>query len=74
MISYSRSSHKTETYTSARKTKKSALENAPSLDTRVLGPAVKPKSYGSTRHTVSIGYNKGSYQVINPDEIKDIGR
>jgi len=39
-----------------------------------LGAATKPKSYGSTRHTIAPAYNKGAYQVISKQNIKDIGR
>ncbi|MAR49489.1 MAG: hypothetical protein CML42_00010 [Rhodobacteraceae bacterium] len=74
MISYSSSSHVTDTKTKKPDDRRTPLDDAPSLDTRVLGAAAKPKSYGSTRHTIAPAYNKGAYQVISKQNIKDIGR
>ena len=37
--------------------------------------AKKDKSYtSSSRHTIAPAYNKGAYQVITEENIKDIGR
>ena len=44
----------------------------PSLDTR-KAMAPKKKTYTSY-HTIAPAYNKGAYQVISKDCIKDIGR
>ncbi len=47
--------------------------NYPSLDTRVaMAPRRDPLK--STNHTIAPAYNKGAYQVISKDCIKDIGR
>ena len=46
--------------------------NVPSLDSRV-GTTPKKKVY-KTNHTIAPAYNKGWYQVISPENIKDIGR
>jgi hypothetical protein len=44
-----------------------------SLDTRVaMAPRRDPLK--STQHTIAPAYNKGAYQVISKDCIKDIGR
>ena len=74
MISYSSSSHITDAKTKKTNDRRTSLDDAPSLDTRVLGAATKPKSYGSTNHTIAPAYNKGAYQVISKQNIKDIGR
>ena len=74
MISYSSSSHVTDTKTKKPDDRRTSLDDAPSLDTRVLGAATKPKSYGSTGHTIAPAYNKGAYQVIGKNNIKDIGK
>lgn len=44
----------------------------PSLDTR-KSMAPKKKTYTSN-HTIAPAYNKGAYQVISKQNIKDIGR
>jgi len=49
------------------------IQTIPSLDTRV-GIAPKKKTIKSTRHTIAPAYNKGAYQVISEQNIKDIGR
>jgi len=45
----------------------------PSLDTRVA-MAPKKDPLKSTAHTIAPAYNKGAYQVISKENIKDIGR
>ncbi len=45
----------------------------PSLNSRVA-MAPKRESIKSTQHTIAPAYNKGAYQVISKDCIKDIGR
>ena len=45
----------------------------PSLDTRVA-MAPKQETIKSTAHTIAPAYNKGAYQVISKQNIKDIGR
>jgi hypothetical protein len=47
--------------------------NWPSLDSRVA-MAPKRDSIKTTNHTIAPAYNKGAYQVISKDCIKDIGR
>ena len=44
----------------------------PSLNSRV-GNTYKKKTYTSN-HTIAPAYNKGAYQVISKQNIKDIGR
>ena len=46
--------------------------NVPSQDSRV-STTPKKKVYKSN-HTIAPAYNKGGYQVISPENIKDIGR
>ena len=45
----------------------------PSLNSRA-GIAPKKESIKSTKHTIAPAYNKGAYQVISKQNIKDIGR
>lgn len=45
----------------------------PSLDTRVA-MAPKKDPLKTTAHTIAPAYNKGAYQVISKQNIKDIGR
>ena len=45
----------------------------PSLDTRVA-MAPKKDPLKTTAHTIAPAYNKGAYQVISKENIKDIGR
>ncbi len=47
--------------------------DVPSLDTRKT-MAPKVKTIVSTEHTIAPAYNKGAYQVISKQNIKDIGR
>ena len=49
------------------------MKDIPSLDSRVLGAIPKHKTYTSN-HTIAPAYNKGGYQVISKECIKDIGR
>jgi hypothetical protein len=46
--------------------------NVPSRDSRV--GAIPKKKVHKTNHTIAPAYNKGGYQVISPENIKDIGR
>jgi hypothetical protein len=44
-----------------------------------IGKYVPPKDLSyqrevSSKYTVAIAYNKGAYQVISPENVKDIGR
>ena len=55
-----------------RKEKKCPWADVPSLDSR-QGNAYKKKTYTSN-HTIAPAYNKGAYQVISKQNIKDIGR
>jgi|TARA_B100000902_G_scaffold19860_1_gene23807 hypothetical protein len=73
MISYSWSMPKIETDTVAKR-KECPWSKVPSLDTRRTGAIPKPKSIKSTEHTIAPAYNKGAYQVISKQNIKDIGR
>jgi len=47
--------------------------NWPSLNSRVA-MAPKRDSMKSTQHIIAPAYNKGAYQVISKDCIKDIGK
>ena len=73
MISYSWSMPKIETNTVAKR-KECPWSKVPSLDTRRTGATPKPKSIKSTEHTIAPAYNKGAYQVISKQNIKDIGK
>ena len=58
-----------------RKALQCPWKNIPSRDTRGLGAVTPPsKAYTSTHHTVAPAYNKGAYQVISKNNIKDIGK
>ena len=48
-------------------------KDIPSRDDRMLGPVPKKKVYESD-HTIAPAYNKGPYQVISKNNIKDIGK
>ena len=53
--------------------RKCPMANVPSLDTRVdMAPKRDPLK--STAHTIAPAYNKGAYQVISKQNIKDIGK
>ena len=56
-----------------RKEKDCPTRSIPSLDTRV-SMAPKRDPLKSTAHTIAPAYNKGAYQVISNQNIKDIGR
>ena len=53
--------------------RKCPMANVPSLDTRV-SMAPKRDPLKSTAHTIAPAYNKGAYQVISSENVKDIGR
>jgi len=53
--------------------RKCPMADVPSLDTRVT-MAPKRDPLKSTKHTIAPAYNKGAYQVISKQNIKDIGR
>ena len=55
---------------------KAEQEKYPSLDSGKHIPAqnTQYKNEVSKRYTVAIAYNKGGYQVISKDNIKDIGK
>lgn len=53
--------------------RKCPMADVPSLDTRV-SMAPKRDPLKSTAHTIAPAYNKGAYQVISNQNIKDIGR
>ena len=79
MISYKYGSHIMDmsnypVYVDMRKPKKGSIEDAPSLDTRRLGAVTPPRKSYSSNHTIAPAYNKGGYQVISKDCIKDIGK
>jgi hypothetical protein len=61
-------------FMTAKQERKCPMADVPSLDVRVTGPVAKPKSQKSTNHTIAPAYNKGAYQVISNQNIKDIGR
>ena len=68
---------KTNTQLSERVAKmKEQKEKYPSLNSTeyVPSPDTEYKNEVSKRYTVAIAYNKGGYQVISKDNIKDIGK
>ena len=71
MISFRYGSHLMDM--GVKKTEDCPMKDIPSLDSRVLGAIPKRKAYTSN-HTIAPAYNKGGYQVISKDCIKDIGR
>lgn len=71
MISYSNSPLNINVF--QKKDKECPWSKIPSLDTR-KGVAAKRDSIKSTQHTIAPAYNKGAYQVISKQNIKDIGR
>ena len=72
MISYKYGSHIMDM--GIKKTDKCPMRDIPSLDTRRLGGVTPPRKSYSSGHTIAPAYNKGGYQVISKDCIKDIGR
>ena len=70
MISYGRD---TVVNVAKRKETECPTRSIPSLDTRVA-MAPKRDPLKSTAHTIAPAYNKGAYQVISNQNIKDIGR
>ena len=73
MISYKYGSHRNISNPQKGETENDKYwRNVPSLDSRV-GTTPKKKVY-KTNHTIAPAYNKGGYQVISPENIKDIGR
>ena len=56
-----------------RKETECPTRSIPSLDTRVA-MAPKKDPLKTTAHTIAPAYNKGAYQVISKENIKDIGR
>ena len=71
MISFRYGSHRMDM--GIKRTEDCRMKDIPSLDTRVLGALPKRKAYTSN-HIIAPAYNKGAYQVISKDCIKDIGR
>ena len=57
-----------------KKTGRCPFRDIPSTDTRQLGAVTPPRKSYSSSHTIAPAYNKGGYQVISKDCIKDIGR
>jgi len=55
---------------------KEEQERYPSLESTgyTAQPNTQYKNEVSKRYTVAIAYNKGGYQVISKDNIKDIGK
>ncbi len=53
--------------------RKCPMAEVQSLDTRVT-MAPKRDPLKSTKNTIAPAYNKGAYQVISKQNIKDIGR
>jgi len=55
---------------------KEEQQKYPSLDSTTYTPQADTqyKNEVSKRYTVAIAYNKGGYQVISKDNIKDIGK
>ena len=50
------------------------MSDVPSLDSRLTGAVTPPRKSYTSNHTIAPAYNKGGYQVISKDCIKDIGR
>lgn len=71
MISYSNGPLGLDVF--QKKERKCPFSDVPSLDTRVA-MAPKRDTLKSKAHTIAPAYNKGAYQVISKDCIKDIGR
>jgi len=57
-----------------RKEPECPMKKVPSKDTRVLGAVTPPRKNYSSNYTIAPAYNKGPYQVISKDNIKDIGK
>ena len=72
MISYKYGSHIMDM--GVEKTGRCSFRDIPSVDTRRLGAVTPPRKSYSSNHTIAPAYNKGGYQVISKDCIKDIGR
>jgi hypothetical protein len=50
------------------------MSDVPSLDSRLTGAVTPLRRSYTSNHTIAPAYNKGGYQVISKDCIKDIGR
>ena len=72
MISYKYGSHIMDM--GVEKTGRCSFRDIPSVDTRRLGAVTPPRKSYSSNHTIAPAYNKGGYQVISKDCIKDIGK
>ena len=72
MISFKYGSHIMDM--GVRKTNRCPFRDIPSTDTRQLGAVTPPRKSYSSNHTIAPAYNKGGYQVISKDCIKDIGK
>ena len=72
MISYNMNPVRVEML--KRKEAECPMRDVPSLDTRQTGGVTPPRRSYTSNHTIAPAYNKGGYQVISKDCIKDIGR
>ena len=72
MISYKYGSHIMDM--GVDKTGRGPFTEIPSTDTRRTGAVTPPRKSYSSNHTIAPAYNKGGYQVISKDCIKDIGK
>lgn len=72
MISYNMNPVRVEIL--KRKERECPMKKIPSKDTRVLGAATPPRKSYSSNYTIAPAYNKGAYQVISKNNIKDIGK
>ena len=72
MISYNMNPVRVESL--KRKESECPMRDVPSLDTRVLGASTPPRKSYSSNYTIAPAYNKGAYQVISKNNIKDIGK
>ena len=72
MISYKYGSHIMDM--GVEKTGRCPFRDIPSTDTRRTGAVTPPRTSYSSKHTIAPAYNKGGYQVISKDCIKDIGK
>ena len=72
MISFKYDSHRIDM--GIDKPVKCPMNDVPSLNIRLTGAVTPPRKSYTSNHTIAPAYNKGGYQVISKDCIKDIGR
>ena len=72
MISFKYDSHRIDM--GIKKETACPMRDVPSMDSRLTGAVTPPRKSYTSNHTIAPAYNKGGYQVISKDCIKDIGR